>query len=419
VELERRQRRRISVLGAVGACVLVVGVALVAYRVVKPPLAFDSSAASDAAAIAPAIYALPPRSPDDFRSASAVKQAASFLESLQPTGTYVLTTRTSSAVVPMDLAHAAIALTKVNQLSRARAAMAWLYSNITTSSDLVDSTAGFADYAGSWYDGIGPDGRPATGSRGRGEAVGMALIATHTIWSADPGFLMQDIGDHHVVDLVRLSVQYLTQPAMNHSDGCFSHSPDYPVAFNEECARMSLGLRLAGEMLHAAGDNSAATSATRAADRGVEALRNPTGLNQGMAYDYYAMGIWGLGSRDDAKSEVIWARSTGLIGPDGVRNWDWQMSKATSLLTWLHWWAQAQTIAPSETFDYAIASVSAGDVGTALDLERRWLPRQRADGSFADSYIFGLRLGVTEPTSYAVSRFILLESLLTSIVGRR
>jgi hypothetical protein len=296
--------------------------------------------------------------------------------------------------------------------------MAWLYSHTTTTSTYVDSKAGTLDYAGSWYDGFLPDGQPTTDSRGRGEAVGMALIATHTIWSADPGFLTQDIGDHHVVDLVRMSVHYLTQPTMNRQDGCYAHSPDYPVAFNEECARMSLGLRLASEMLQASGDEPTAELASQSADRGVETLRSRTGLNQGMAYDYYAMAIWGLGSRDDAKSEVIWARSTGLVGPDGVHNWDWQLSKATSLLTWIRWWAQAQTIAPSETFDYAIASVTAGDVGTAVDLERRWLPRQRADGSFADSYVLGLRLGLSQPTSYAVSRFILLESLLTAIVGK-
>jgi hypothetical protein len=414
---DRSGHWRLSALRVVGVCVIVAGFLFAVLRFVRPAPPLVSSGSTDASAMAPAIYALPPRSPDTFRSSNAVKQAISFLESLQPTGTYILTTPGKDEIVPMDVAHAAIALTKVGQLSRARAAMAWLFSHTTTSTSLVDSQAGAVDYSGSWYDSLLPDGRPATDSRGRGEAVGMALIATHTIWSADPGFLMQDIGDHHVVDLVRMSVRYLTQPAMNRQDGCFAHSPDYPVAFNEECARMSLGLQLASDMLQAAGDERTAELATRSAESGIDTLRSRTGLNQGMAYDYYAMAIWGLGSRDDAKSEVIWARSTGLVGPDGVRNWDWQLSKATSLVTWIRWWAQSQTIAPSETFDYAIASVTAGDVGTAVDLERRWLPRQRADGSFADSYILGLRLGLSQPTSYAVSRFILLESLLTSILG--
>jgi hypothetical protein len=398
--------------------VVVAGLAIVAYRLLNPSPGPDLSMADVAETQAPAIYTLPPRNPDDFHGASAVKRATGFLESLQPTASYILTTRTSQSVVPMDLAHAAIALTKVNQLSRARAAMTWLYRQMTTTSQHVGSTAGMVDYAGSWYDGFSPDGRPTTDSQGRGEAVGMALIATHTIWSADAGFLTQDVGDRRVVDLVRLAVQYLTQPAMVRSDGCFSHSPDYPVEFNEECARMSVGLLLAAQMLHTAGIDDVANVASFAADRGVSALKNPTVFNQGMAYDYYAMGIWGLGSQADAKSEVVWARSTGLIGPDGVRNWDWQLTKATTVVSWLRWWAQSQTIAPSETFDYAIASITAGDTGTALNLEQRWLPRQRADGSFADSYILGLRLGMSESTSYAVSRFILLESLLTSIVGR-
>ncbi len=383
-----------------------------------PDGASESSEKSiNVSASIPAIYALPARNVNLIRNPDAVARALSFLSSLQPTGTYILTSPGKAEVVPMDLAHAVIALTKVGQTDRAKSAMLWLYGHMTTTPSGSHFNADIPDFSGSWSDSFAANGTVTSSSRGRGEAVGMALIATYTVWSEDPGFVTAKVGDYEVIDLVRLSVGYLTQSAMQHSDGCFAHSPDYQVSFNEECARMSVGLQLASRMLSQSGDKPNADIAAMAADRGIDALRRQSGLSQGMAYDYYAMAIWGLGTRDDARTEVTWAKSTGLIGANGVRNWDWQLSKATTILSWLRWWTQSQTIAPSETFDYAIASVSAGDVSTALDLERRWLPRQRSDGSFADSYILGLRLGLSRPTSYAVSRFLLLESLLTSVVG--
>jgi hypothetical protein len=275
-----------------------------------------------------------------------------------------------------------------------------------------------ADYAGSWYDSILPDGQPTPGaSRGRGEAVGMSLIATYTIVAEDSSFLHARIGDAEVADLLRLSVDYLTQPAMQAADGSFSHSPDYRVPFNEECARMSLGLHLAGKMLASADDTAGAARAEVASANGIQALRRRTELNQGMAYDYYAMSIWGLATPAEAQSEIAWLKSTGLVDANGVRNWDWQIRTSTSPIAWFRWWSQAQTIAPSQTFDYAIASVAAGDVGTALDLESRWLRLQRDDGGFDDAYLPGLRIGFSQPTSYAVARFLLLERLLTDAVG--
>src|SRR5262245_38294093 len=99
--------------------VVAAGLCWILLRFVRPAPVLESSGATDASAMAPAIYALPPRNAYDFRNPEAVKQAVSFLESLQPTGTYILTTPGSDTIVPMDVAHAAIALTKVGQLSRA------------------------------------------------------------------------------------------------------------------------------------------------------------------------------------------------------------------------------------------------------------------------------------------------------------
>jgi hypothetical protein len=368
--------------------------------------------------LAPAIYALQPSDAEAIRNGPSVQKAIDFLTRLQPEGGYILSRPGESAIVPMDLAHAAIALAKVGRLQQARAAMTWLYRvMIRPGSDSDDSGVG-ADYAGSWYDSIQPDGQPSPGaSRGRGEAVGMSLIATYTIVAQDSDFLHEAIGGAQVADLLRLSVHYLTQPIMQAADGSFAHSPDYRVSFNEECARMSLGLRLASDMLASVGDMGGAARANVGSVNGIEALRRRTGLNQGMAYDYYAMGIWGLATQQEARSELDWLQSTGLVDANGVRNWDWQLRTATSPRARLGWWLQAQTIAPSQTFDYAIASVAAGNLETALDLERRWLRVQRDDGGFDDAYLFGLQLGFSPPTSYAVARFLLLERLLTDVVG--
>jgi hypothetical protein len=372
------------------------------------------------------IYALSPRSDQSLRNPEAVQRAVGFLLNLQPEGTYILSTADSPVVVPMDLTHAVIALTRVQQIDPARSAMIWLYERMILPSPSSVDLGAQADYAGSWYDGIQTNGAPVAGiSRGRGEAVGMALIATYAVWSEDPGFLNVKIGDSRIADLLALSVDYLTQPSMEQPGAVFSHSPDYRVPFNEENARMVVGLHLASQMLQGSGDQVSAERAATAAAQGLTSLQQRTGMSQGMAYDYYAMSIWGLATPDQARSEMTWFKSTGLVDANGVHNWDWQLTQATTLPTWLRWWVQAQTVTPSPTFDYAIASVAAGNVQTALNLEQRWLPLQRPDGGFSDAYLFanplggllGLHLGFSAPTSYAVARFILLERLLTDVLG--
>ena len=368
----------------------------------------------------PRIYALPPGpSP---RNPAAVEAAVRFLEAMQPDGTYVLSRQGSTTVVPMDVAHAAIALVSVDRLRAAEAAMTWLYRQISlpTGPDAVDASG--IDYSGSWYDDLRSDGMPQVGSaRGRGEAVGIALIATYSIYLRDPNYLATRIGDDRVIDLVRLATGYLTRSTMQASDGRFYHSPTYRVSFNEECARMTLGLDLAGRMLNGPG-NIAVDESSIAATEGQRALDRGAGMSQGMAYDYYARSIWGLATPRQAEQEMAWTHATGLVNADGVKNWDWQLKTATSPMVWLRWWAQAQTVAPSETFDYAIASINAGDMKTALELERRWISLQRSGGGFDDGFLFGpfgLRVGFGQPTSYAVARFILLERLLDVITSSR
>ncbi len=414
-----RWRSVVGKLGWLGAILLVVGLLSSRLTPKTPPerVTVVASALSHPGAI-PAIYALSPRSEQTLRNSVAVRRALTFLASLQPTGTYILSQPDGKTVIPMDLAHAAIALAAVERVDRAEAALTWLYHQMIRRDGSSFDPRLQTDYAGSWPDELNLNGGPEAGtSRGRGEAVGIALVATYAVASQNPDYLDATIDGARIADLVRLAVDYLTQPSMLGPDGAFSHSPDYRVPFNEECARMTVGLRLASVLLERAGDPNGAEIAATGAARGLAALRRRTGLNQGMAYDYYAMGIWGLATPDEARQELSWLRSTGLVDENGVKNWDWQVDRAESLVAWARWWIQAQTISPSQTFDYAIASVATGDLTTALEVERRWLPLQRADGGFNDAYIFGLRLGFSRPTSYAVARFILLERLLTDVVG--
>ncbi|HEX5415056.1 MAG TPA: hypothetical protein VFZ25_05275 [Chloroflexota bacterium] len=405
-------------LSAVGLLVLIVS--LLTSRNLTPSAPRDDSVTPVQYTIepSPAAYALYPSDSTQLRNPKAVQKAIDFLTRLQPDGTYVLSAPNDQNIVPMDVAHAAIALAKVDRRPQAEAAMNWLYGLMILPGPGSYDAPLDADFAGSWYDQIQTDGRPADhATRGRGEAVGIALIATYTIYREDPAYIHTRVGDNRIIDLVRLSVAYLTQPSMQTTDGRFYHSPDYQVPFNEEGARMTLGLKLASEMLAAGGDQTIAKLAAERSALGLQALRKGEGISQGMAYDYYAMSIWGLATPAEASSEMSWLKSTGLVNQYGVKNWDWQLTTASTFPTWLRWWVQAQTITPAPTFDYAIAALSAGDVNTALRIEQEWVPRQRNDGGFDDAYLFGLRVGVSPPTSYAVARFLMLERLLTDVVG--
>jgi len=405
-------------LNAVGFLVLVVS--LLTSRNVTPSAPRDYAVTPVQYTISPssAAYSLYPSDSTQMRNPKAVQKAIDFLKRLQPDGTYILSAPDDPTVVPMDVAHAAIALAKVDRLPQAEAAMNWLYGLMIKPGPSSYDAGLDADFAGSWYDQIQTDGLPAYhATRGRGEAVGMVLIATYTIYREDPDYIHARIAGDRIIDLVRLSVAYLTQPSMQTADGRFYHSPDYQVPFNEEGARMTLGLKLASEMLAAGGDQTIANLAAERSALGLRALRKGEGLSQGMAYDYYAMSIWGLATPTEASAEMTWLKTTGLVNQYGVKNWDWQLTTAATFPTWLRWWVQAQTISPAPTFDYAIAAVSAGDLNTALRIEQKWVPRQRNDGGFDDAYLLGLRVGVSPPTSYAVARFLMLERLLTDVVG--
>ncbi|MCL5962498.1 MAG: hypothetical protein M1358_24825 [Chloroflexi bacterium] len=352
----------------------------------------------------------------------AVEKAVRFILHLQPEGSYILTSENSDDIVHMDVAHSAIALSKVGHVKEAKKAMDWLLAHMTTPNSpdrrrtvTIDKTSRSVDYAGSWYDHFRRNGEPRRDlTRGRGEGVGMALIAVYAVYQEDPAYLRHSIDGTMVIDDVAMAVHYLTSDVVQRDDGRFNHRPDYQVSFNEEGTRMVLGLRLASDMLRATARVEDADLAAEHAAKGLAALQNGNDINQGMAFDYYALSIWGLATPEQAREEFVSLKDAHLVSPDGVRNWDWQLNTAKSLWSRLRWWATSQSIAPAQTFDWAIANVTIGNIEEARRVEQRWLPLQRADGGFSGVYLPGLRVGLGDPTSYTAARFILLERLLAN-----
>lgn len=371
-------------------------------------------------------YAVPALDVAKFRQPAAVQAAVDFILSLQPAGTYILSRPGDDDVVPMDLAHAAIALTKAGHVAEASAALDWLLARQARHGDpgvVATKTVGdrclTVDYSGSWYDHYWASGDAKTGlTRGRGEAVGLTLIAVDAVAQADPDYLTHEVAGEPVWAYVARSVGYLSRPALQDADGRFNHRPDYRVSFNEEGARMALGLNLAAKLL-AGHDPRAAAMAKAHAALGLAALARGDGFAQGMAYDYYAGALWGLVSVPTARTELADTRATGLITTDGVRMYDWQVHQADNPVEAVQWWFRERVVAPSESFDWGIANLMAGNLGPALAIEAAWLPRQRADGGFADGYFLAFRLPVGAPTSYSAARFILFERLLTEATRSR
>lgn len=378
----------------------------------------------------PPFYAIEALPAGEFRQAAAVERAVDFLLRLQPEGAYILSRAGDDDVVPMDVAHAVIALVKAGQLAPARAALDWLLARQTRPDDpgavetkeLDGGEWATVDYAGSWYDHYRPDGSARTElTRGRGEGAGLALLAVAALAQEDPAYPGRLVAGEPVLAYVARAARYLASPAVQRPDGRFGHRPDYRVSFAEEAARMALGLRSAAELLAAGGAVEEAATARAASERGLAPLHTGDGLVRGMAYDYFARALWGLAAGDDARAELAATRGSGLVRPDGLRHYDWQMRRARRPVARLIWWIRGRVLAPAESFDWGIALLAAGDLIAALTLEAAWLQRQRRDGGFAGGYLdlAGLRLPVGAPASYAVARFILFERLLTAAAHPR
>ncbi|MFN8517017.1 MAG: hypothetical protein U0841_31485 [Chloroflexia bacterium] len=376
----------------------------------------DCAAATPAQALAPLPVAA-------FRAAPEVGRAIEFILSLQPEGTYILSRVGVNGVVPMDLAHAALALCQAGHLREAEAALDWLLALQTRSGEAgsvvvreVDEETITIDYAGAWYDHYQVDGSPKVRmTRGRGEAVGLTLIALATVVHADPAYAAQVVAGEPVVAYVARAAGYLRQPVLQKADGRFHHRPDYQVSFGEEASRMGLGLRLAGELLAAAGPGyaQAAREAREAGDRGVAQLATGE-LAVGMSYDYYAQAIWGLTNVEGARAEQERAEAAGVVTPYGVRRYDWQRLNAHDWRQELSWWARERVVGASESFDWGLACLAAGDLAGAIRVEQAWLALQDADGGFPDGYLPTVGATVGAPTSYAAARFVLLERTLTA-----
>lgn len=362
--------------------------------------------------------AVPALAVASFRHADAVVRAVGFIQALQPAGNYIVSRPGVDDIVPMDLTHAALALTKAGHQAEARAALDWLLACQTRPDDpasivAIQGTA--VDYTGSWYDHYDSHGHARRHlTRGRGEEVGLALIAVAALAQEDATYPHHAVAGESVLACIARAVRYLCSPAVQQPDGRFHHRPDYPVSFHEEAARMIVGLELAAALLADDGDTSLAQTAREHAHRGHMALARGHGLHHGMAYDYFARTLWSLASEQEARHELARLRAAGLAHPDGVRHYDWQSRQARTPTERLRWWLRGQVIAPAETFDWGIANIVAGQLGVAIVLEAAWLPRQRRDGGFAGGYFAAPRLPFGAPTSYAAARFILFQRLLTA-----
>jgi hypothetical protein len=133
-----------------------------------------------------------------------------------------------------------------------------------------------------------------------------------------------------------------------------------------------------------------------------------------MSYDYYARGIWGLADANEAEEELAAAYATGLVTPYGVRRFDWQRLRADGWRKEIEWWAREQVVGASESFDWGLACLAAGDLTGALRVEAAWLQLQDKNGGFPDGYLPSVGVSISTPTSYAAARFILLERTLTA-----
>ncbi len=148
----------------------------------------------------PPLYQVAPIELSKLPNRTAVERAVQFILRLQPQGSYILTTAHSDDVVHMDVAHSAIALTKVGHIEEAKRAMDWLLAHMTMlnspdrfGSVIVGGKRQAVDYAGSWYDHFRVNGEPRKDlTRGRGEGVGISLIAIYTIFQDDPTYISQD-----------------------------------------------------------------------------------------------------------------------------------------------------------------------------------------------------------------------------------
>lgn len=371
----------------------------------------------------PPAQALAPLPVAAFRAAPEVERAVAFILALQPEGSYILTRAGVDNVVPMDLVHAALALCQAGHIREAQAALGWLLALQTRPGDegatairTVEGRQIAIDYTGSWHDHYYSNGTPKERkTRGRGESVGLTLVTLATVIRADPTYATHLVAGEPVIAYVARSAAYLSQPALQKPDGRFHHRPDYQVSFGEEASRMGLGLQMAADVLTAAGPAyaAAASVARDAGERGLVRLAAGD-LTVGMSYDYFARGIWGLAEAEDAQAEQAATYAAGLVTPYGIRRYDWQRLRADGWRDELSWWGREQVVGASESFDWAMACLAAGDLAGALRVEAAWLPLQEHGGGFPDGYLPSVGIGISTPTSYAAARFILLERTLTA-----
>lgn len=339
-------------------------------------------------------------------------RAVNALLRFQPEGTYILTNISRDDIVHMDIAHAVIAFSKIKYVDQAKGAMNWLLSKTTIPQSKDRFENGF-DYSGSWYDHFNKKGKPNPGTRGRGEGVGMSLVAIGSICQEDPDYLFETVNGKSVYGYMKLMVGYLGR--IQAEDGNFYHNPNYPVSFIEENTRMAEGLEIAYQSFLKLGDFENAALAKRLSDKGFAAIKNGTNMKKGMPFDYFGKLLWNV---EGGEKEIDIFRKSGLIVGNDVRNWDWQENTNEDFKERLKYFVQGLfTTTPSIGMEYADALLTIGRIKEASMFESRARSLQKSDGSFSAIYVTLLGWGLGEADSYAISRYIIMEAMFNQVIN--
>lgn len=376
--------------------------------------------------ISDVFYETPSLSLENFINEESAALAFDELTKFQPEKTYIETHLGQDDIAPMDVSHGAIAFSKVkNNIDRAEGATDWLLSEITKPGDRdqyeikikENKEEAIINYAGSWFDHMDKNGIHVKDTRGRGEAVGITLVALNSIYKEDHDYLFKEIEGRKVYEDIELMVDYLSR--IQGPDGNFFHSPTYEESFTEENARMAVGLGLASEMLEEAGRFDKAILAKSMSERGIKAIEDGTKMNEGMAYDPMTSPLWKIGTKEKIKKEIKdFMNSSFMIGGK-VRNYDWGEKNRKDPLERIYLWFQGiLTTSPAANIDFENALLTAGEVKKAIDYEKSIRSLQKPDGSFDGFYLTFLPIGMSESNSYDLSRFIIMEALYTKVINR-
>lgn len=345
-----------------------------------------------------------------------VEAAKNFILSHQTENSYIVTNSTKREIVPMDTAHAAIALSKVGHGEEAKNGVNWLLEKIAPPDTkkervLIGGKIEEVAYGGSLWDQYKENGKSSpVAERGRGEGIGLLLMAIDSIAQLDETYMLSTVGGVTVADQMEHMTNYLS--SLQQATGAFIHRPNYKHAFYEENIRMAEGLRLTAERLtKIPGKQETVHKAKKMSDQAFHAVDAGTGLEYGMSYDYLARAMWGRGGRSMAVKEIANAKAHGRLNDTGVHAYD--MKQDTSPF-FSKEKLSGLSYGTSETAEGAIALFMAGEISSAQEMERNLLSLQQPDGGFPSTFFGGIGMG--DASVYTAARVIQLERVVTDVM---